>query len=63
MDLILGRFWDAEGENLDAATLDLYESLLLENDQDLYLWVTGQAAAPEQFSEMISNISEFMRQG
>lgn len=48
MDLILGPFWDANGAALDAATLDAYEALLVENDQDLYQWVSGQADVPGQ---------------
>lgn len=47
MDLILGRFWDAYGQTLDADTLDLYEAMLEENDQDLYVWVSGRATPPE----------------
>lgn len=58
MDLILGSFWDAEGKDLDAATLDQYEALLQENDQDLYAWVTGQAAAPEQFAPLIDRVMQ-----
>lgn len=56
MDLILGRFWDAEGATLDPETLDLYEALLAENDQDLYAWVTGQATPPEQFAPLIGRL-------
>lgn len=56
MDLILGRFWDAEGTSLDPATLDLYEDLLLENDQDLYTWVTGQIAPPDRFASLIARL-------
>lgn len=56
MDLILGRFWDAEGAGLDPATLDLYETLLLENDQDLYLWVSGQAEPPDKFADLVARL-------
>lgn len=56
MDLILGRFWDAEGAGLDPATLDLYETLLLENDQDLYLWVSGQAEPPDRFADLVARL-------
>ncbi len=57
MDLILSAFSDAELSLMDAATLDDYDALLNENDQDLYRWVTGQEAAPERFSALISKIS------
>jgi len=56
MDLILGRFWDAEGASLDPDTLDLYEQLLVENDQDLYAWVSGQKPAPEKFAALIARL-------
>lgn len=42
MDLILGHFADDRLSALSGAELDLYERLLGENDQDLYLWVTGR---------------------
>ncbi|WP_410218569.1 succinate dehydrogenase assembly factor 2 [Paracoccus sp. (in: a-proteobacteria)] len=41
MDLILGHFADDTLQSLSAEELDLYERLLGENDQDLYLWVTA----------------------
>ena len=56
MDLILGQFWDAKGDTLDDATLDLYEALLNENDQDLYLWCSGQAEAPGRFAPFITRL-------
>ena len=56
MDLILGRFWDAEGQGLDGDTLDLYEDLLIENDQDLYRWVSGQTAAPASFAPLLERL-------
>lgn len=56
MDLILGRFWDSQGASLDDETLDAYEALLLENDQDLYRWCSGQAAPPERFASLIARL-------
>ncbi|MEM7719551.1 MAG: succinate dehydrogenase assembly factor 2 [Pseudomonadota bacterium] len=56
MDLILGRFWDASGDALDDATLDLYEDMLSENDQDLYAWVSGQAPAPELYAPLLARL-------
>ena len=54
MDLILGTFWDARGAGLSSSELDLYEQMLGENDQDLYLWVSGQAEAPDVFLPIIN---------
>ncbi|MBM3604096.1 MAG: succinate dehydrogenase assembly factor 2 [Alphaproteobacteria bacterium] len=42
MDLILGHFADDCLAGLAPGDLDLYERMLGENDQDLYLWVTGR---------------------
>lgn len=47
MDLILGHFADEKLGELGAEELDLYERLLSENDQDLYLWVTRRIGAAE----------------
>ncbi|MEO1364658.1 MAG: succinate dehydrogenase assembly factor 2 [Pseudomonadota bacterium] len=57
MDLILSAYAQAELAGMSDARLALYDSLLSENDQDLYQWVTGQTAAPEPFAGMISDIS------
>lgn len=57
MDIILERFADDNLHMMDAATLDLYDALLHENDQDLYQWVTGQVPAPKRFSGLIGMIS------
>jgi Uncharacterized conserved protein len=62
MDMILGPFADAELAGLGAETLDLYEALLEENDQDLYVWVTGQAAAPEPLAGLIETIGRAARE-
>ncbi|MEO0668499.1 MAG: succinate dehydrogenase assembly factor 2 [Pseudomonadota bacterium] len=57
MDLILSAYAQAELAGMSDARLALYDSLLSENDQDLYQWVTGQTPAPEPFADMISDIS------
>lgn len=51
MDLILGHFADDCLQSLPAAELDLYERMLGENDQDLYLWITariGESRGPDR---------------
>ena len=57
MDIILSRYADAHLAGMDAPALDLYETLLNENDQDLYQWVSGQAEAPQELAALISEIS------
>ena len=57
MDLILGPFAADRLASMDPARLDLYDALLSENDQDLYQWVSGQAAAPRRFADLIADIA------
>lgn len=57
MDLILMRFSAARLAQMTPTELDSYEALLNENDQDLYLWVTGQAAPPEAIRPMVEEIA------
>ncbi|PZQ50336.1 MAG: succinate dehydrogenase assembly factor 2 [Rhodovulum sulfidophilum] len=59
MDLILGPFADARLAALDAATLDRYEGLLEENDQDLYLWVSRGADFPAEHGAVIAAVRAF----
>jgi len=58
MDLILGPFADKALAGLGAADLDLYDALLHENDQDLYLWVTGVRACPARFQALLMQIRQ-----
>lgn len=57
MDLILGPYADKYLAGMSDLELSEYDALLSENDQDLYQWVTGQAAAPERFSALIARIA------
>lgn len=59
MDLILGPFFDDRGDRLETTTLDLYEALLSENDQDLYQWFSEQAPAPERHRSVLSVIRSY----
>ncbi len=47
MDLILGRFADAEIATLTGAELDQYESLLDISDTELLPWITGLHPVPD----------------
>ncbi|MCH2165319.1 MAG: succinate dehydrogenase assembly factor 2 [Marinovum sp.] len=58
MDIILIRFCDMELDGMDDATLAAYDTMLSENDQDLYQWVSGQAAPPKHLSALITTIRE-----
>ncbi len=57
MDIILGRFAEACLGRMNDGELALYDLLLSENDQDLYQWVTGQAPAPERYSDLLARIA------
>jgi antitoxin CptB len=46
MDLILGGWAARNLETADDATLDAFEAVMAEADQDLYAWLTGQAEPP-----------------
>jgi antitoxin CptB len=61
MDIILSAYATQNLDTMDEATIQLYDILLDENDQDLYQWVTGQVPAPEKFKQMIARISVQMQ--
>lgn len=50
MDLILGRFADAEIGNLSDAELGELERLLEESDPDLYAAITGDKVLPAEIA-------------
>ena len=47
-DILLGQFARAHIASFDAAELDQYERLLAVGDNDIFDWVTGQAAIPTE---------------
>lgn len=49
MDLIMGRFADAEIATLSDAELDMFEELIEALDRDLLSWVTGEAEVPAEY--------------
>ncbi|GHE02667.1 hypothetical protein U879_18405 [Defluviimonas sp. 20V17] len=61
MDMILGPYADAHLGGMTAVQLDLYETLLEENDQDLYPWISGQAAQPARLAPLLEEIGAFAR--
>ncbi len=58
MDLILAGFADSHLWAMEGADLDLYDRLLSESDQDLYQWVSGQAAPPDAYAALVARIAE-----
>lgn len=59
MDMILGPYSDTEITALSSASLELYEALLNENDQDLYVWISRQMTPPAEHVEIIEVIQNF----
>jgi antitoxin CptB len=64
MDLVFGRFADAELANLTSSELDEFEELMEAPDPDLFSWVLGQAPVPpEQDTALFRRVVEFNRAG
>jgi antitoxin CptB len=61
MDLILGGWADRNLAAADDATLDAFEAVLSEADQDLYRWVSGQAEPPEGLRPFLGALAEELR--
>jgi len=57
MDLILGGWADANLDTADDATLDMFEAVLAEADQDLYRWVSGQDEAPSHIAPFVARLA------
>ena len=60
MDLILKNFADLNLNSMSELELANFENLLLENDQDLYQWSTGQVDPKKEFVELIQGIKNFI---
>jgi antitoxin CptB len=64
MDLILGRFADAEIVNLSEHELAQFENLMDVPDPDLYAALTGNTSpAPEYANRLFERIKSFRRDG
>ncbi len=61
MDIILGRFAETGLRELPEAELTLYDTMLSENDHDLYQWVSGQQPTPPRYLDLVSRIAELNR--
>jgi antitoxin CptB len=64
MDLVFGRFADAELASLTPPELDELEALMEAPDPDLFAWVLGQSPVPsERDTALFRRIVEFNRSG
>jgi antitoxin CptB len=63
-DLLLGAFAAAHLDAFTPAQLDSYETMLNENDGDLFDWVTGRATPPtEKMSDVLRLLLAFKYPG
>lgn len=53
MDLIMGRFATAHVPHFNADELRQYETLLTENDPDIYDWLLGRLPVPEHCNHVV----------
>lgn len=49
MDLIMGRFADAEIGGFSEEELDTFEALIEVPDRDLFRWITGEDETPDNY--------------
>jgi antitoxin CptB len=64
MDLVLGRFADAQLVQLSEAELDDYERLLEIPDQPFFAWVSGAETVPADYdTAMFRRLRDFHRDG
>lgn len=64
MDLILGRFADAEVATLTDAELDAFEALLEPQDQEVFSWISGAEPIPAEFdTPLFRRICDFHSSG
>ena len=63
MDMLFGPYADRGLADLDDAGLDAFEALMEENDQDLYLWISGAEPEPAQHLPAIEAVRAFHKIG
>jgi antitoxin CptB len=64
MDLVMGRFADAQLAVMSEAEVGAFEQLLEEADRELFDWVTGRAETPARYQEgLFARIKAFHAEG
>jgi antitoxin CptB len=63
MDLVMGRFADAEIHTMSEDDLTQFERLLEVPDRDLFAWVTGKEAAPANYASAVFRRLKGMHDG
>jgi len=60
MDLLMGKFADAEIAAFDSGELSSFEELLELPDQEVFAWLTGQAPVPQAHdSTLLRRLRQF----
>lgn len=60
MDLVLGRFADAEIDRLSDAEMDVYEELMQAPDPEIFKWISGEQPVPGNYdTPVFRRIQEF----
>ena len=64
MDLVLGRFADAQLKQLNETELDEVERWLDVPDQQIFAWVNGMESTPKEFETVLfRRLCEFNNKG
>ncbi len=59
MDLLLGPYADKALADLTDAEIEAFETMLNENDQDLYAWFIGRVETPEDVRPTLDRVRQF----
>ena len=59
MDLLFGQFADSAMADLPDPDLDALEALMDEADDELYLWISGASASPDEHQKAIRLVRDF----
>ena len=64
LDIVLGRYADAQVDAMDEPALEKFEDVLMQEDTDLFAWlVRGSELPPEQDSALMRQLLEFSAAG
>lgn len=61
-DQLLGHFARGRLSELDEGQLNTYESLINEDDWDIYAWLTNANPTPEKYQALLEMVLEFNRE-
>jgi antitoxin CptB len=60
LDLLLGRFLDAQLDSMSANDMDRFEELLTQADPDLYAWLMGyETSVDKELANFVTRIRSF----